>query len=327
MSFKDIYGHEKQIAVLQASMAKGRIAQAYLFYGMKGVGKRTTAAAFAKALNCGRASEILDACDTCPSCLKADHGNHPNIVNVEAKGPFIQRQAILELQDHMKFRPAEGGRRVIIMADADRMNAVAANTLLKTLEEPSPAHVLILITARPHFLPLTILSRCQQVRFNPLPASTVARFLSERRSIEEDAARLLAASAGGSIAAAMETNRESFLNFRQTAMNTIAAMNRTDPLETLAFVAELGQDRKEITDRLAILMNCYRDALIYKETGEVGALINGDRLDVIEDVAERLSGVEIIDCIRSVEGAAKAIEGNANKALTLELMLYKLLKK
>jgi len=327
MSFKDIYGHEKQIAVLQASMAKGRVAQAYFFYGMKGIGKRTTAFVFAKALNCRHASETLDACDTCPSCLKADHVNHPNIVNIEAKGPFIQRQAITELQDHMKFRPAEGGKRVIIMVDADRMNAVAANALLKTLEEPSQAHVLILVSARPHFLPPTILSRCQQVRFNPLPAKTIARFLTERRRIDGDAAHLLAASAGGSIAKAMETNRESYLNFRQTAMDTIAAMDRTDPLELLAFAAELGQDRKEVADRLAILMNCYRDALIYKETGEVGSLINGDRLDVIEGMIESMSGTQILGCIRTVEGAAHAIERNANKALTLELMMFKLLKK
>jgi len=327
MSFKDIFGHEKQITVLVASMAKDRVAQAYLFYGMRGIGKRTTAFAFAKALNCGRAPELLDACDACPSCLKADHGNHPNIVNVQAEGQFIRIQTVIEIQDHMKFRPAEGGKRVFIMADADRMNAPSANALLKTLEEPSRAHVLILVTARPHFLPPTILSRCQQVRFNPLPGTIVARFLMDRLSIDRDAAQLLAAAAGGSIAQAMEINRESYLTFRQTAMNAVAAMNSEDPLALLLFAAEFGQTQKEVTDRLAILMNCYRDALIYKETGEVGALINGDRLDVIEGVAGRLSGMEILGCIRTVEGALLAIERNANKALTIEAMMFRLLKK
>jgi len=120
MSFKDIYGLEKQISVLQTALARDRIPHAYLFYGMDGIGKRTTAEVFAKALNCTSGRDILDACDACPSCLKIDHRNHPDVITIQAEGQFIKVKEIREIQEQMKFRPFEGGKRIIIIRDADR---------------------------------------------------------------------------------------------------------------------------------------------------------------------------------------------------------------
>ena len=181
MTFKEIYGHEKQIAILKSAMANDRIAHAYLFYGMEGIGKRTTAAVFAGALNCGEANP---PCGACPSCRKAAHKTHPNIITIQAEGQFIKIGAVKELQEQMKFRPGEGRRRVFILEEADRMNAAAANALLKTLEEPSAGNILLLTTARPHALPMTILSRCQHLRFAPLPREEVARFLREKKALD-----------------------------------------------------------------------------------------------------------------------------------------------
>jgi len=79
MTFGEIYGHGKQIAILKSAMAKDRIAHAYLFYGMEGIGKRTTAAVFARALNCGAEDP---PCDICPSCRKAEHKNHSDIIRM-----------------------------------------------------------------------------------------------------------------------------------------------------------------------------------------------------------------------------------------------------
>ncbi|HLE18996.1 MAG TPA: AAA family ATPase, partial [Syntrophales bacterium] len=147
MSFRDIFGHEKQIAHLQSSMVQNRTPHAFLFYGMAGIGKRTIATAFAKALNC-RAND-RDACDACDACRKADRKNHLDIINLEAEGQYIKIQAIRDLQERMKFKPWEGKKRVCIIDEADRMNDAAANALLKTLEEPPSANILILVTARP----------------------------------------------------------------------------------------------------------------------------------------------------------------------------------
>ena len=186
MSFRDIRGHEKQIGILQNALARNRTPHAYLFCGMRGIGKKAAALAVAKAMNCKRGSR--DACDACPSCLKIDHRNHPDVVIIEPEGQFIRIQAVRDLQDQMKFRPFEGGTRVFILVDADKMNSTAANALLKTLEEPNRNNLLILISPRPYQLPMTILSRCQMLRFSPLSRETVFQYLRERLSIAPEAA-------------------------------------------------------------------------------------------------------------------------------------------
>ncbi|MEA3470707.1 MAG: DNA polymerase III subunit delta', partial [Thermodesulfobacteriota bacterium] len=202
MSFSDIYGQERQKAVLKSAMERGRVSHAYLFHGMKGVGKKTTAEIFAKALNCEE--EGFDSCDSCSSCVKMDHGNHPDFVLIEPEGFFIKIEAVRGLQGQIKFRPFEGKKRVFVIADAERMNSPAANALLKTLEEPTSSNILILISSRPHELPRTVVSRCQRLRFNPLSRDVISTFLRDSYSVDEEAARLIASSSGGSIGRALE---------------------------------------------------------------------------------------------------------------------------
>lgn len=321
MTFGEIYGHERQIAILKSAMAKDRIAHAYLFYGMEGIGKKTTAGVFARALNC----EAKDPpCDACPSCRKAEHKNHPDIVTIVAEGQFIKIGAVKELQEQMTFRPSGGRRRIFIMPEADRMNAAAANALLKTLEEPSPGNILLLTTARPHALPMTILSRCQHLRFTPLTREEVERYLREKVSLAADEATVVAASAGGSIGKALELNREDYLAMRNGILDHLSSDNPADPLCRLAFAGRFGTEREEIQERLQILRACYRDALVFRETGEEERLIFRDRIGDIRTVAGRLSGDELLQNIAEIEAATGAIDKNANKILTLESMAIKL---
>ena len=321
MTFEDIYGHEKPIAILKSAMAGNRISHAYLFYGMEGIGKRTTASVFARALNCEGATP---PCDACPSCRKAEHGNHPDIVTVTADGQFIKIGTVKELQEQMKFRPGEGCRRVFIIPEADRMNAPAANALLKTLEEPSAANILLLTTSRSHALPMTILSRCQHLRFNPLPRSEVSRFLKEKADMDDTAADVLAASSGGSIGRALEMSRDNYLTLRNGILEHLATHNPADALGRLAFAGRFGTEREEILERLGILRTCYRDALVYRETAEAERLIFQDQAVLIGALAGRLSGRDLLRNIAAIEAAANAIDQNGNKPLTLEAMVFKL---
>lgn len=322
MPFQNIWGHEKQISILQSAMARNRTPHAYLFCGMKGVGKKTTALVVAKAMNCQKSR--FDACDTCPSCLKIDHRNHPDVIRIETEGQFIRIQEIRDLQDQMKFRPFEGGKRVFILVDADKMNSTAANALLKTLEEPTRNNFLILISSRPYQLPVTILSRCQHLRFNPLNRETVFQYLQERLSIASDSARMLASSSGGSIGRALEMIDEDYLSLRNQMMDRLSDDQMKNPLQVLSFVSDFGQDRKGILERLDIMRTCFRDALVYKETAASEPLFNQDRIPMIQSFAERLSGIDLLHNIIAVNRAARAIDQNANKSLTLEAMMFKL---
>jgi len=322
MSFDGIFGHVQQIAILRSSIERNRVSHAYLFYGMPGIGKRTTAETFAKALNCQKG--LPDACDECPSCRKMEHGNHPDVFVVKAEGQFIRIKDIRNLQDQTRFRPFEGGRRIFFLVDADKMNTESANALLKTLEEPTKSNTLILLSSRPHYLPLTILSRCQRLRFNPLPSETIASFLQDRLTLSAEEALLLAASSGGSIGKALEMNKEGFLKPRDEIVEHVAKNHTNDPLKMLSFLGNMGKDKLDVLRRLDILKGCYRDAMVFRETGENKFLLNQDRLESIRDIAGRLSTHKILNNIKNIDVTCRAVEQNANRSLVLEALAFKL---
>jgi len=324
MSFSTLYGHSKQIAMLQKAMVQGRLGQSYIFSGLAAIGKKTLATEFAGALNCRRTDGVPDACGECASCRKMRSGNHPDIHLIDTQSQFIRIDAIRFIQDQMTFKPMDGGRRVFLLDDADKMNEAAANALLKTLEEPSADNFLILITARPYFLPQTILSRCRHLRFNPLTGDVVARFLVEQRRIDPSRASLLAGLSGGSIGLAMELNTEEMMAFREGLVRLLAAAGEKDPLNLLALASFLGQDKKEIGQGLRILRSYFRDALVYKETAQGDMIGNKDNLPVIADLAARLTGEQLLRNIDLIEKSNETIEMNVNKSLTLEAMAFKL---
>jgi len=323
VSFKNIYGQDKQIAILKSAMETERVAHAYLFYGMKGIGKRSTAGVFAKALNCKEGE--IDPCGSCSSCRKIDRGGHPDVITIESEGVFIRIQDIRDLQNQIKFKPFEGRKRVFIIVDAEKMSIPSANALLKTLEEPNPSNILILVTSRPYQLPGTIISRCQKIQFNPVRKDTITSFLEDRASLDRNSASLLASSARGSIGRALEMMRESYLTFKNELIEKLVDWeNERDPLVFFSFVDDFGEGRKEITERLNVLREWYRDMLVCKETGETDRLINQDIINITRQFSERLSGYDILKSIRAINQAYVAIEQNANKQLTLESMMFKL---
>jgi len=333
MSFKDIHGHEKQIRILQNAALGNRLSHAYLFYGMEGIGKTTVAASFAKALNCeihkdtetglSAGNGDFDSCDHCSSCFKAARNNHPDIITIKPDKQFIRIKEIREIQEQMNFAPLEGRMRVFMMPDAEKMNIVSANALLKTLEEPSRSNILILITASPHQLPVTIVSRCQPVRFNPLKNETIASFLQERLSLESGKAVDVASSSAGSIGKALAMSDDLYLESRNEILRIMLMDPEKEPLKFMSMVSHFSRDKGNISDTFNILLSGYRDALVYKETANKGSLVNRQSIDVIKSVAYGLSGREILQNIRTIDWAIQAIARNANKQLTLEAMLFK----
>ncbi len=321
MSFADIYGHDRQKALLQAAVAGGRLAHAYLFHGGAGIGKKAVAEAFAAAVLCGRGEG--DACRACLACKKVKSGNHPDLIHVAPAGAFIKMQAVRELMGAMAFRPLEGGRRLFIIDDADRLHPAAANALLKTLEEPAAANILILVTAKPYLLPRTIISRCQQLRFSPLPRETLSRCLRETAAVDMGTARAIAASAEGSVARALQLLREDYLVDSVEMLKRLAADTAGAPLPRLALLRYLGRSRKDLADKLLLLQSCFRDAMIWKELRQENMLVHREHRDDIRRLA-RLTTAELLFNLETVAASLRALEANANKALTLEAMTFTL---
>src|SRR5262249_2777059 len=161
------------VAAFDHVVRRGRLAHAYLFVGAEGVGKKLFAAELARALLCEAprpGSGRLEACDRCASCLLVEAGTHPDltVVGRPEESNEMPIELMRELCRHFMLKSARGRGKVIVLDDADDLNEVSANFFLKTLEEPPPHSVFLLIgTSREQQLP-TILSRCQVVRFAPL---------------------------------------------------------------------------------------------------------------------------------------------------------------
>ncbi|HPC85441.1 MAG TPA: DNA polymerase III subunit delta' [Smithellaceae bacterium] len=324
MSFANIYGHHQQINMLQKAMSRNRVGHSYLFSGLSAVGKKALALEFARALDCEDAGLRQDACDACASCRKMMRGIHPDLHVLEAQTQFIRIEAVRGIQDQMTFRPLEGRKRIIIIDDADKMNEAAANALLKTLEEPSADNLLILVTARPFWLPQTILSRCRHVRFNPLATETVARFLTEQKRMEPAKASALASLSGGSIGRALEMDSEDMIAFRAGLSGLVRSDGIGEPMSRLALASFLGQDKKRLQQGLSLLNSYFRDALVYKETWRASMVINADDLPAVESLAGRLESGQLLHNIAVVEKSRQSLDMNTNKSLTLEAMAFKL---
>jgi DNA polymerase-3 subunit delta' len=235
MSWHSVEDHDAVVERFRETLARGRLASTFLFVGPAGIGKRAFAIKLAQALLClERPEALLDPCERCPPCLQVAAGTHPDLefVGKPADKSFIPVAAFIGDKEHrmheglchkIGLKPFMGGRKVAIIDDADFLNVEGANALLKTLEEPPPRSVLILIgTSADKQLP-TIRSRSQIVRFRPLAEDTIARLLVDRGIVaDSDEARRIASYSGGSMAQAAELADAELWAFRSELLGALA---------------------------------------------------------------------------------------------------------
>jgi DNA polymerase-3 subunit delta' len=230
--------------------------------GPEGIGKRAFALTLARALLCqARPIEALDPCESCPSCLQARVGTHPDLLLVarpEDKHD-LPIAVIRQLCHDLSLKPARGGRKVAIIDDADDFNDEAANAFLKTLEEPPPGSILILIGTAVEIQLETIVSRCRVLRFDPLPETDLRAVLLERgiAATAEEAARL-ARLGDGSVARAQGLADPALIAFRRRLIDTLAAPSGFDApglsREIEGFVKEAGKESVTQRTRATLLV-------------------------------------------------------------------------
>src|SRR5208337_3552670 len=177
MALADIAGQKRAMRFLKRLLQKDAIPHAFLFSGMAGAGKFAAAKEFAKALNCLYPQDY-DSCEACDSCNKLEKGLHPDLVLIRSEGVFIKLEQVRDLLKRFRFRPFEGKFRVVIIQDAQKLMEPAANAMLKILEEPPKANIFILLATESQMLLPTMVSRCCQVRFQPLEDEIVAEWLA-----------------------------------------------------------------------------------------------------------------------------------------------------
>lgn len=341
MTWHGIEGHDDVVEKLRRAVSRNRLASSFLFCGPAGVGKRTFALRFAQALLCqSRPAADLDPCNTCPSCAMALAGTHPDI-EVVAK-PADKAELPLKLfigegetRGHeglchwISLKPFMGGRRIAIIDDADYFNHEGANCLLKTLEEPPPHSVLILIGTSPAKQLPTIRSRCQLIRFLPLPEEIVAQLLVSKGIVTDkaEAARLTRFSEG-SLQEAIDLTDADTWSFRRTLLEKLSAgaLDSTGLAPIIStFIEEAGKEaparRARFRQVVAFAADFYRRLLHARS--DLPLPSDPELRGPLEAAMQRFPRDAIVaaTCLERCLDALGQIDRNANQATLIEAWL------
>ncbi|MBF0552402.1 MAG: DNA polymerase III subunit delta' [Deltaproteobacteria bacterium] len=326
MSFKEIKGQPKAVAALTTAIISKRLSHAYLFTGIDGIGKRTTALELAKAVNCAHPA-TGDSCGTCQSCGKIEAGLHPDVRMIEPHegANNIKIEQIREIKRWMRFRPNEGLYRVTIIPGYYPLTDEASNALLKTLEEPPQSNILVLTAVDRRKVLGTIASRCQQIPFNPLPETLVAEFIAEKYKLSIDQARLSALMASGSLKRAGIFAKADFFGLREDFVALMSKPGRTELNQIFMLSKRLSQLKEDLQDFFYLMKLLYRDELILVADGASDGITNFDHLEILQQLARDESGLRIFDKLDRINRAERAILRNANRQLALDTLLISLL--
>lgn len=335
---------ERPLRILAGILARGDIPHAFLLTGVDGVGKRTAAMRFAMACGCSTlglftaAGEISDSfrtaeeiipCGQCRSCRQILAGNHPDVIYIEPDRDLIKIDTIRDLLLRIVFKPHQAGRRVIIISDARAMNREAANALLKALEEPPPQTIFFLTAGQMADLLPTVVSRCQNIRFNPVSEAGLEKILRERSGLEPAAATSIALLADGSVARALAMAGEGgsdaasgMTTRRRWVLDELRKLpERKLPL-VFAFAEKLAADKANLLQLLEIIKSYLRDILIYKYSPD--HIVNTDMADQIRSAAAVDGAAALIAKMDAVTAVEKALARNVNPRLWLESLALSL---
>jgi len=318
MAFKDILGQDKIIGWLKTAIKQKRLATAYLFTGLEGVGKTTVALTLAKVLNC-LAPKEEDACEKCQSCKKINANVHPDILLIKPEGKGIKIEQIRQLQQTLSFEPMFAKKRVVIIDKVETMTSPAANAFLKTLEEPSLNTLFILIAQDKYQLLPTIVSRCQIVAFQPLSLKIIKEML-EKKGIHSKNALFFAHLSEGSLGRALR------LLEKEININLLEAWLREPKMcDVLELIASIDTNLKNLEDTLNLLdfyQGIWRDILLVKNNCKA-FLINKNILKEYEKMASAFTNQDIRHILIMIEEAKKLLKQNVQKKLILEHLLLK----
>jgi DNA polymerase III subunit delta' len=330
-----IWGHAAQANQLAQAVEFDRVRHAYLFSGPEGVGKSTLARLFAQTLNC---TELTNGapCGECRSCRKIARGVHPDVqtysletqeIVSERKGTkntSLTIETVRELCAATALRPMEGHWRVILVEDAESMQGIAQEALLKTLEEPPKFMILILLADDGEAMLPTIRSRCQTVDLRPVSHATIVAGLVEVGVASDQADRIAALAAGRPGWAKRAASDPRLVTARGEAIGRAMAWIETNGYQRLVTAVRLGdgftRKRGEIYADLDTLLGVWRDLLLLA-TSVPDYLTNRGFEEKMREVARSWTVAEIHRAIRAVQTCISDLEANVRPRLAMEAMV------
>jgi DNA polymerase III subunit delta' len=363
MGFSEFLGNERIVAALRGALRSGRVPHSLLFTGRRGLGKYTLARMFARAANCERLTD--DFCGECDTCKRigllaepekliaqglAERGESADAATIErvplilqthpdvwalvpdpvrlknpVARPMLRIGQLRAVQRAAYFHPM-GRRRVFILDGADTMRWDVANVFLKILEEPPSSATLILTAPSPYALLPTIVSRCLQFQFAPLPQSAVEDILKEKTHLKSTELKLAAQLAEGSPGLALEMNVEETAKRRRDALKILERAARGQGFAQLfAETSALAKDRESsFEDQISVFYGLLTDLLEITSGVKQPALRNPPLAKDLESLANSIDSRWVMRAIAGFDELCVGARRNLNRQLGLDALAVSL---
>jgi DNA polymerase-3 subunit delta' len=334
---RDVIGQRRLLEKLGEQAIRGDVAHAYELSGPRSIGKHTVALRLAQTLNCAAEPRVSGGCGTCLSCRKIERGLHPDVLIVtrlidqdkRSDRKKITIEQVRAMQQDLALRPLEGRKRVVIIDDAAELSEHAEIALLKTLEEPPPHAVLLLVTPTPSRLLETIRSRIQPLPFRPVARAEIEKALVDRYG--QSAARLAAVAAGMPGVAFTLASNEGARSVRTALEKEFYGLVGSRLTERFAWAADLADSERDpqkrneqIETRLVQWGELLRDAAV-TAAGAPERAIRPERAAESQKLASGVPSRDLVDLAQSFERWRRdVVETTVSARMLLELLALKL---
>jgi DNA polymerase-3 subunit delta' len=318
-----VYGHDWAVEYLRKGMLHNRVRQAYLITGSPSVGKTRFAHAFAMALNCTHDDTAARPCGECRSCKLVLSGNHPDLVysELDSGTGALRIEALRDVMRRIALKPFESRYRIAIIADFDHARGAAQDAILKTLEEPPPHAILLLLATSTDQTLSTIISRCQVVYLRPVAVYTLQAVLTAHYHAQPEQAELLARLSSGRIGWAIDAvEREDILEQRTTALDLLDQVVRMNRAARFDLAGDLSKDKTALYPLLELWQTYWRDILLHAENSPT-RLCNIDRTANIERLMYDLDAEGALRALKATQTLLGQLATNVNLRLAIEVML------